>query len=293
VPALTAVTELRVASANLERGGLGDDGAARWEASMTALAEWDPHVVLLQEMSAREPWRLAAHLYRTANALGMTPVLGPPMPGAAGGHHPAILVAGGLRIIDSGPPELPGLFPAWCQATAEIPGIPYPVTFVSVHLPSRSALAQLAQGQHLASMLAQRGGAAVAGGDWNGLAPGGNLAGLENELPLHLRNARTLVIPGDNGYLLEPDYSVHHALAVTGLTDAAAALPPEHREPPVLASTGVLGRGRIDRFYLTPELTPALTGYVQRDTGGSDHLALMISLSLEAMGIATPGGPVP
>jgi endonuclease/exonuclease/phosphatase family metal-dependent hydrolase len=284
-------SELRVASVNLERGGLGD-GDKPWKASMAALADWDPHVVLLQEMSTPAPARLTAHLYRTANALCMTPVLGPSTPGSASGQHPAILISGNLDILDTGPPPLPGIHPAWCQATAGIPGLPYPVTFFSVHFPARSALGALAQAQYLAGVIAQRGGIAVAGGDLNSLAPGGN-GGDVAGLPPHLYNARTRVIPGDDGYRLEPDCSVHHALAVTGLVDAAAALPADRRDPPVLASTGVAGRGRIDRFYVSGQLREALVRYVQRDTGGSDHLALMLTLGLEAMAAITPAGPVP
>jgi endonuclease/exonuclease/phosphatase family metal-dependent hydrolase len=288
--------ELVIVSANLEFGGLGLDGDdTAWKTSVAAVAGWVPDVVLIQEMTARIPSKLNAHLYRTANALGMTPVLGPPQPGSASGNHPAILVRtdGGVRILDSGPPPSPGTFPAWCQAAVQIPGVPSPVTFFSVHFPPRSGQAQLIQGQNLASVMAQRGGAGIAGGDWNGLAPGGIAADLGTELPPHLYSARSLVIPGDDGYRLEPDYSVHHALAVTGLVDAAAALPPDQREPPVLASTGVMGRGRIDRFYVSRQLREALRWYVQRDGGSSDHLFLKLTLDLEAMAGITPLGPVP
>jgi len=69
-------------------------------------------------MTALHPHGLHAHLWRTASALGMIPLLGPPTPVSASGNHPAILVDydAGLRVLDQGPPPwLPGAgaAPAW------------------------------------------------------------------------------------------------------------------------------------------------------------------------------------
>jgi len=61
--------KLRVAVANLEYGGLseqGDDSA--WRNSMASLLDWSPDVLLLQEMNGRAPYRLQAHLWRTATS---------------------------------------------------------------------------------------------------------------------------------------------------------------------------------------------------------------------------------
>jgi hypothetical protein len=162
--------------ANLEYGGLsekGDDSA--WCKSMACLLDWAPDVLLLQEMNGRAPHRLQAHLWRTANELGMTPVLGPASPDSVSGNHPAVLVgtAGGLRILDAGPPPFPagGAAPAWCEAQVAVPGMPHPVWVISVHLPARSATSQHIQAERLANLVAQRGGLVIAGGDWNGYAP--------------------------------------------------------------------------------------------------------------------------
>jgi hypothetical protein len=130
--------------ANLEYGGLsekGDDSA--WCKSIARLLDWAPDVLLLQEVNGRAPYRLHAHLWRTANELGMTPVLGPASPDSVSGNHPAVLVgtAGGLRIVDAGPPPYPagGAAPAWCEAQVAVPGMRHPVWLISVHLPARSA----------------------------------------------------------------------------------------------------------------------------------------------------------
>ena len=75
---------------------------------MTALRAWDPDIVLLQEIAAPAGIiaGLHAHLWRTANELDMTPLLGPPGPLSVTGNHPAILVktSRGLMILDAGPP---------------------------------------------------------------------------------------------------------------------------------------------------------------------------------------------
>lgn len=294
-------TGLRVASANLEFGGYdgpGDD--SRWRRTITALADWDAHVVLIQEMTAPVAAGTWAHLWRTANELGMIPVLGPPLAHAVTRTHPAILIRirAGLRIVDAGPPPFPapGAVPsAWCQALVTVPGSPHPVAFYSVHLPHRSAAEQLAQAQRLATTVAQRGEHAIIGGDFNSFAPGPGddypHSRLE-EMPLHLRPARMHAAPRPGHVLLTPDFSTHNALAATGLVDAAAHLPDDRRIPADLTATTSHGdHGRIDRFYVPEELRDALTGYEQKRTGGSDHQALLLTLDLSQLAEVAPRGP--
>lgn len=288
--------ELRVAAANLEFGGLaetGDDSA--WCRSMACLLQWVPDILLLQEVNGRQPYRLQAHLWRTANELGMTPVLGPPSPDSVSGNHPAVLVraTAGLRILDAGPPPYPagGAAPAWCEALVEVPGVVHPVWFISVHLPARSATSQHIQAERLANLIAQRGGLVIAGGDWNNYAPADPLAPAALEsLPAHLRPAR--MRSSADGFL-EPDYRVHQALASVGLADAAAELAADRRTPPVLTPTGVTGGARVDRFYLTSSLMPAVVRYEQAATGGSDHQALLLTLSTTAAAGVTPPPRLP
>jgi hypothetical protein len=65
----------------------------RWDATISVLRAWQPHIALCQEICASAPGGLRAHLWLTANTLGMVPVLGPPGPGSAVGSRPAVPAA--------------------------------------------------------------------------------------------------------------------------------------------------------------------------------------------------------
>jgi endonuclease/exonuclease/phosphatase family metal-dependent hydrolase len=283
---------LRIVSANIEEGGLDPDGStARWERTVAALAAWSPDLVCVQEMATRrDPRRLRAHLWSTANALGLFPVLG--SEGGISGNHPAILVhPGRLAIVDDGPPPRgPGHDPAWCEALLQVRPAGPAVRVYSVHLPPRSAAEQLTHAQRLAATVAQRGELAVAAGDWNCYAPADaitaeTLAGL----PPRLRPAR---MHARSGQPLTPNYDVHDTLAAVDLTDAAAGLAPARRDPPGLMPTGINGGGRVDRFYVTPELweSGAVQAYAQQDGGGSDHHLIMITVGLRELAVAAAPG---
>lgn len=286
---------LRVASANFEHGGIdpgtGDD--FRWHKTIDALAAWSPHVVLCQEIAARPGAGLKEHLWATANALDMTPLLAPPGPVSVTGNYPAILVdtRSGLRILDEGPAAYPagaGQAPAWCEALLEIPGLPHPLRVYSVHLPARSAVDQLSQAQRLASRIAQNGEISVVGGDWNSFprADAGLLTSTALEaMPPHLRPPRMHCL-SDGTW--EPNFDVHDALTAIGLTDLAASLPPDRREPSTLTATGINGGTRGDRIYGTEGVSDATGRYEQLDTGGSDHCALLITLDIPAMARIVP-----
>jgi endonuclease/exonuclease/phosphatase family metal-dependent hydrolase len=283
---------LRIVSANMEEGGLDAGGSrARWERTVEAIGAWSPDVVCVQEMAARrDPRRLRAHLWATANALGMIPLLG--SEGGISGNHPAILVRPGrLIVLDEGPPPRgPGHDPAWCEALLQVRPDGPALRVYSVHLPPRSAAEQLMHAERLAATVAQHGELAVAAGDWNCFSPDDEitpdvLAGL----PPHLRPARMHARPGQP---LTPNYDVHETLTSVGLADAGAGLDPACRDPAVLAPTGVNGGGRVDRFYVTQELreSGAVLGYAQKDGGGSDHLMIMITLGLRELAQAAAPG---
>jgi endonuclease/exonuclease/phosphatase family metal-dependent hydrolase len=277
---------------NLQEGGLEADGSrARWERSIEAIGGWSPDVVCVQEMAARrDPRLLRTHLWATANALGMVPVLG--SEGGISGNHPAILVSQHkLTIVDEGPlPRQPGHDPAWCEAVLRLAPSGPAIRVHSVHLPPGSAAEQLVHAQRLANRVAQRGELAILGGDWNCYAPADQVtADALAGQPPHLRPARMHAAPGQP---LAANYAVHEELAGVGMTDAAAGLNPDRREPAGLAPTGINGGGRVDRFYLSRELweSGAVHSYAQKDGGGSDHLMIMITLGQDQLAAAAAPG---
>jgi hypothetical protein len=275
--------ELRVASANLEFGGLdretGDQ--SRWQRTIDALAAWAPHIVLVQEMMGIQPYAVFRHAWATANALGMIPLLGPPGIHSASGCRTAILVRldDGIQITDQGPPPpLLAACPAWCDAALRVPGLDQPLRVYSVHLSARSAVNQREQAEHLASLIAHWGGPAIAGGDWNSYSaddppPPRELRGQ----PPHLRSTRMITAPDGT---ITASHAVHSTLTAAGLTDAAVVLDPARRTPPELSPTGISGAGRVDRLYVTSHLAGHLTRYQQLRTGGSDHDALLLTVSI-------------
>lgn len=119
--------QVRIVVMNMEHGGFRGGDDTPWQASMAVLRDWAPHVALLQEIRSPDGKiaGLRRHLRRTANLLGMEPVLGPPTPQSVTSNHPAILVSRDLEIVDEGPPLWDaggGTWPAWCHALVQVPG---------------------------------------------------------------------------------------------------------------------------------------------------------------------------
>jgi hypothetical protein len=317
---VTGTAELRVASANLQYGGLDRNGStARLDKTVAALGQIRPQIVLLQELTGQPPGPVHAppwdmplderdelvaktarqahdaarrHLHHLAARLGMTPVLGPPVPGQWRRMHTAILVReeDGVAITGTGPPPMaqPGAEnPPWTQISVTIEGIPHPVACYSVHLPARAAGLQLPHAQRLANLLMQDGRLAHLGGDINGIPrtddPGEDVLAAMNP---HLRPARMILDDGP----LRPDYSVDDTFTRTGLVDIAASLPPGSRVPAGLLPTGPAG-SRVDRHYATAALSAAAVGYRQLATGGSDHHLTMTAYDWALLALAVPPGP--
>jgi hypothetical protein len=317
---IEATAALHVASVNLQYGGFAPDGStARLDKTITALGGLRPQVVLLQELTGLPPGsvdspsrdmpladyeRLAAgfasrahdaarrHLHHIAARLGMTPVLGPPVPGQWRRMYTAILVReeDGIAITGTGPPPMavPGAeAPAWCEATVTAGGIPHPLSFYSVHLPARTVTGQRLQAERLANLIAQRGMLAHAGGDWNGIPRTDRHS--EDELAAmspHLRPVRMVL----DGGPLRPDYTVDDLLAGTGLVNVAASLPPQSRLPADLMATGPAG-SMVDRHEATAEMAEAAIGYRQLVTGGSDHHLTVTAYDWALLALAVPPGP--
>jgi hypothetical protein len=312
---------LRIASVNLQFGGIGPDGSmARLDKTLAAVGSCLPHVICVQELTGLPPgpldapsWdmpladrdRIAAdaagrahdaarrHLRHIAARLGMTPVLGPPVPGQWRRMYTAILVRqdDGIQITGTGPPPMavPGAEnPPWTEAVITVAGIPHPLAFYSMHLPARSADEQRRHAQRLTNIIAQRGMLTHAAGDCNSIPRSDEPAEdqLRREMSPHLRPARMIL----DGGPLRPDYSVDDTFTGTGLIDVAAFLPPGRRVPAELLPTGLAG-SRVDRHYATAGLADAAIGYRKMVTGGSGHDMTVVSYNQALLASAVPAGP--
>jgi hypothetical protein len=274
---------IRIASVNLLDGGLDPDGSdARLQQSAAALRNWEPHMVLAQELHAPGEELVRRQFRSLANALGLEPcALGQPR-GSRRLRTGILADTSVVEVIDDGPP--PALdAPFWAEAIVRVRATGTVLSLASVHAPATTATGQGVEAERLATRTAQRGLLAVAGGDWNCYTPADGLTEEEvSSLPSHLRPARAR-ITADR---VTANYDVHYTLAAVGLTDPVPALPPDRREPPDPPGTGSHPRARIDRFYLWPprQLPPAVRCYHQKPNPGSDHQIIMICLDPDQRG---------
>lgn len=273
--------ELRIAAANWEYGGIdaGNLKMTRWQETVDVLRAWDPHLVLCQEMTGLFPWKLNRHAWRTANALGMVPLLGSSGPQTATGNRPAILVSlkSGVVVVDHGPPPTP-LTPPWCEATLTVPVVG-DVRVYSVHLPAFSGTLQMESAEWLTARIAQHGAPSVVCGDWNSYSGEGMDETPDlSRLPPHLIPTRMHVRHGNRSL----NTRVHQLLTDMGLRDVAVIVPPERRTPHQLRPTGATGIEREFRGYVTEHLADLVSGYDQVPIG-SDHQAFMFTLASKRM----------
>ena len=268
--------ELKIALANFAPGGIVPDGAERWESAMRwdrtvgVLRDWQPHIVLCQQIPASDPAGRRGLLWTTANTLGMIALPGPAMIGTA----ILVAVSAGLIILDAGPawPSWAGGEAAWCEALVQVPGWLHPLRACSVDLSGRSSSEQRSQAEHLASRVTHLGDLGVAGGNWSSYGRAGSVTpAAVDSVPRYARPSRLRYSPRDQALTL--NYDVHDALACVGMADAAAI----QGGPGELTSADT-DIGRMDRIYLTRELAGAAARHTQQDTPDGEHQALMISL---------------
>jgi hypothetical protein len=125
----------RAVSVNLLDGGLDpDSGAARRDQSAAALRDWQPHLVLIQELCAPGEDTVRMHFRSLANAAGMEPAaLGPPR-GSRRQRCGILADTSAVEVLDDGPP--PGIdAPFWAEAVIRIRDTGTELAVTSVHAP--------------------------------------------------------------------------------------------------------------------------------------------------------------
>jgi hypothetical protein len=268
---------IRIASANLRDGGADPDGGiARLLQSAAALRDWQPHIVLVQELTAPGEESVRRYFRALANAVGIEPAaLGLPR-GSKRLRCGILADTRTVEILDDGPAPVRDA-PFWAEAVIRIRGTELAMHVTSVHAPATTATGQLIEAERLATRTARRRQLSVAGGDWNCYTPddAGSLTEDElSKLPEHLRPARMHKAGGR----LTANFDVHDTLCSVGMADPVPALPPDCRNPSHPQGTGSHPRARIDRFYLWPgEALSTVRRYYQKPNPGSDHQMIMIS----------------
>lgn len=269
--------ELRVVVASMHGGEDGENlNLDRWNTIIDQINTWHPHVLLCQEMTPLLPSQFRRHLWRTANALELLPVAGPPTPQLVSSNHPAIFVSSVFTIWDDLPSQQPwkGLEPCWCDLTVSVPGLIERLHVYSVHMPPRSGTLQRIYAEWLASVIADEGQPAIVAGDWNSYSRQGPHPDLAAQ-PAHLIPTRMHLDSQGNRSV---NTTVHDLLYhVAHLRDVSLLAPADRRLPSTNVPTGITG-GHGDRGYVTKDLADMVDRFEQSGTGGSDHDAFMFAL---------------
>jgi hypothetical protein len=257
--------------------GTGADSREGRRQVLAGLLHAEPaQVVLCQQVPGEEPDDICRDLQSAVREAGMTAVAirRASYPHLAGGpgRHTAILVRGGagLDIVSAGPADVP-----WSEALLTVAGIPRPVRFYSTWLPDGSKTLQRQHATQLAgrvTALARAGGElALAGGNWNCLAPADNYT--QPQLRRMPERPHLAAIDMWLDDTLEPVLDVHNVLDDAGLADVAAIVPPRRRYPPELRPTG--RGGRTCRAYATRDLAKAVGSCRQVRNDKGDDLLVM------------------
>jgi hypothetical protein len=246
-----------------------------WHALVTALAEIQPDVAVLQETGVSEPYATWANLRRAAAQLGMRPALSSAA-GMSGSAARYVAVLAADRVGAENPSAAPAGPRLWCAALLDVPGLDQPLRACSACLPAgpaarRAAASDLADyaGGH-----ASHGNHVLAGGGWSSYLRDG-APDPEASVPPLVRAARWAC--GTDGRW-QPDCGPDELLTAAGLVSISA--PGAAR-----AASGE----QLDRLYATPSLAAALISARPVAAGGHSGVTAVFDLAR----IRGPGQPGP
>lgn len=278
---------LRVITVNTLNGGIDPDGGtSRMDMTVAAIRDWQPDIVLAQEL--RGPAGVARGHFRSwANALGMeAAALGPPR-GSKEQRCGIFTERSVVKVIEDGPADVHDR-PGWAEAIVRVApagtdGAGTELGVISDHAQATTAQGQLLEAERQAARCARH--LSIVGGDRNNYPPelaDDELAWVRDHMP-QVSSAR---LRCDDDGNVTGNYAVHRVLTLAGLADPVPLLSRDRRFPEDPGGTGS-GPGRIDRFYLTASMLPAVRCYHQSANPGSDHQMLMLCLDLRVLeGIA-------
>lgn len=172
---------MKVLSYNTLFGGFDGTDRRRYEAQIALIRELQPDVLLLQE--ARNHTAAGGALwFETERRLGLRGFVGV---APRTGQNTAIFIAPSLRPVRV-ETDSAHFHHALLVLTAEVPGFPQPVTFISAHLCPNGAQVRAREAAYLIPH-ATAGALTLVGGDFNTLSPHDGTPSDLAELPAHHR----------------------------------------------------------------------------------------------------------
>ncbi|PHP20737.1 endonuclease/exonuclease/phosphatase [Sphingobium sp. IP1] len=257
---------MRIMTYNTLFGGYdgADDRRARIQAEI--VRDSDPDILLIQELKGFLD-QGARRLYELERMLGLRALLAP---SPHTGQNVGIMVREGIEIL-SFEADSAHFHHAAAIATLGVPGLPSPLTAVSVHLCPNGTPVRLREVSYLYGHAAPQ-GFAIVGGDFNSLAPGDPEPDDLDSLAPHFR-ARYV---DANGRM---DRRLIASLLQAGFVDLGAQLGDRRRTVPGSAFPDTeFPTFRSDYLLASDALAQRTSGFTTADAGNagaaSDHYAI-------------------
>ncbi|MFK3983017.1 endonuclease/exonuclease/phosphatase family protein [Micromonospora sp. NPDC050397] len=247
----------------------------RWPGLASVIRAQQPDLVLLQEAD----WLTNPDHVRTAeDDLGMTIV------GAPSRNLPVGVAwrCDKLTLVEVDTAHSAQLHHGYSAPRFDVPGLtdrlPVPLVVISTHLIPYSAQQAAQEAQTVATRLYRYGGLGVVGGDINHLPLGDEEPDWETIQPYN-RAARCHRRRHD----AEPwrgNRIVGETLRDAGLVDACAHIADQRKNPSLRRPTGKAGGVRVDQFWATASVAPAIDDYVWVNNPHGDHHGVLTRLDL-------------
>lgn len=274
---MTSSTTVTVLAQNFSHSGLytpaGEPDPGRWSGLMATITEHRPDILLVQEIGKwndhnRQP------LFRAEGDLGLR-MAGHIITPAGGGT--GVMINPNTINIQQFEDRYQGMaHHGLGVAVLTLPGLDTPLAAISAHLNPYSAVAAATEAQVMIARSYRYRGLGLIGGDVNHFSFRDDPAAVPDPatIPPYNRSSRWLVnADGD----LVPTRIVGRTLQLGGLTDVALHVADHTGDTSLLAPTG-RGKCRVDQFWVTPPLVPALIDYEHHAHPYSDHALILMRL---------------
>ncbi|MEU0489973.1 endonuclease/exonuclease/phosphatase family protein [Nocardiopsis sp. NPDC006139] len=281
---MTSSTTVTVVAQNMSHSGLytpnGDPDPDRWNGLMAAITEHRPDILLLQEIGKWHDYNRQP-LFHAERDLGLRMaghIITP-----AGGGTGVMINPDTIHIQQFEDRYQHMVHHGLGVAVLELPGLDTPLAAISAHLTPYSATAAATEAQVMVARAYRYGGLGLVGGDVNHFSHRDDPAAVPDPatIPPYNRSSRWLV---DADGSLVPNRIVGRTLQLGGLTDVALHMADRTGDTSLLAPTG-RGRCRVDQFWVTPPLVPAITSYVHHQHEFSDHSLILMRLDTSLVDI--------